>query len=326
MRGDLLVPKVSLKGFEPSTLGDNPPQKKIELRDRILKEIEQDLDDYRRKCSDKALALEVVFHVSEIKEQGSARDLDNMLKVLFDTLPDFIDGNKKVPGLGLIEDIHDNRIWQIDCTKKLVSEPADESIELTIFEWVHEKQAFALEDKVSRDMAFAKEKHRFQLRKDKKTEYWYHLKSVVENAKKLGLSNEEVLCAAWLHDTIEDTNTDFDDISEHFGIGVASIVAEVTKDKRLEEKTREQAYMAQLGSASLQAQAIKLCDIWANIEDIPTGYEKEARPKQAEKKIAYINAIRTGLIDNRDKIPQLDKTIDELNALLSLYGRSVSLS
>src|SRR6185503_9495535 len=141
-----------------------------------------------------------------------------------------------------------------------------------------------------------------------------------------GIADEDVLCAGWLHDTIEDTNTDFDDISEKFGIEVATIVASVTKDKRLEEKMREQTYAAQLSSASWQAQVIKLCDIWANIADIPNGYaQQEERVQQVDKKMAYLDVIKKGLRTNSYKIPQLDKGLDEVNSLLSLYGRSFSL-
>lgn len=74
-------------------------------------------------------------------------------------------------------------------------------------------------------MEFAKKKHAFQLRKDEKISYRVRLEQVVNNAKALGIKDNEILCAAWLHDTIEDTNTDYDDIAEKFSIEVAQIVA-----------------------------------------------------------------------------------------------------
>ena len=42
----------------------------------------------------------------------------------------------------------------------------------------------------------------------------------------------EIICAGWLHDTIEDTDTDFDAIKDRFGKNVAEIVVSVTKDNR----------------------------------------------------------------------------------------------
>jgi guanosine-3',5'-bis(diphosphate) 3'-pyrophosphohydrolase len=58
-------------------------------------------------------------------------------------------------------------------------------------------------------LEFAKKKHAFQLRKDEKTMYWVRLElQVVNNAKARGIKDNEILCAARLHDTIEDTNTE----------------------------------------------------------------------------------------------------------------------
>ena len=61
---------------------------------------------------------------------------------------------------------------------------------------------------------FAISKHKGQKRKDCKTPYWRHLDKVVQNLQKIGVKDDSVLCAGWLHDTIEDTATDYDDIYE----------------------------------------------------------------------------------------------------------------
>jgi (p)ppGpp synthase/HD superfamily hydrolase len=69
-----------------------------------------------------------------------------------------------------------------------------------------------LDSKVSQAKEFAKQKHACQLRKDGKTLYWVRLEQVANNAVALGIRDSDILCAAWLHDTIEDTNTDYDDM------------------------------------------------------------------------------------------------------------------
>ena len=79
---------------------------------------------------------------------------------------------------------------------------------------------------------FAKKKHAGQLRKNGQTTTFSHLQDVVKNLKKMKVINEDTICAAWLHDTIEDTDTDFDSIRQDFGIDVADIVVSVTKDNR----------------------------------------------------------------------------------------------
>ena len=111
------------------------------------------------------------------------------------------------------------------------------------------------------------------IRKDGKTLYWVHLQQVVENLKTIGIKDKEILCAGWLHDTIEDTDTDYDDLKKEFGDRVARIVAQVTKDKSLPEKEREQKFCDRLTTASWEAQAIKLCDLWANLADLESAYK-----------------------------------------------------
>ena len=51
--------------------------------------------------------------------------------------------------------------------------------------------------------------------------------------------DDATIAAAVLHDTVEDTTTDFDDLAERFGARVAGWVALLTKDKRLPDERRE---------------------------------------------------------------------------------------
>jgi (p)ppGpp synthase/HD superfamily hydrolase len=93
---------------------------------------------------------------------------------------------------------------------------------------------------------FAKDKHAGQFRDDDITPYWHHLRQVVHNLQTMGIEDESILCAGWLHDTIEDTDTNFDSISNSFGIQIANIVASVTKDTRLPKIQRDKNYQKQL--------------------------------------------------------------------------------
>lgn len=77
-------------------------------------------------------------------------------------------------------------------------------------------------------------------------------------------ADEVALAAALLHDTIEDTTTDFDDLARAFGEPVASIVAAVTKNMMLPEAQRETEYDARLSSADWRARLIKLADVYDN--------------------------------------------------------------
>ena len=103
------------------------------------------------------------------------------------------------------------------------------------------------------------------MRKDGTTSYSKHLEDVVNRLKSLGVIDSELLCAGWLHDTIEDTDTSFDDLYDQFGSRVAVLVSTLSKDMSLPRKKREQEYIKQLKEASFDAKLIKLCDISANL-------------------------------------------------------------
>src|SRR5438128_6484259 len=92
-------------------------------------------------------------------------------------------------------------------------------------------------------LAFAARAHQRKLRKDGATPYVSHVFRVCLVLRHVfGIDDGQALTAAALHDTLEDTDTDFDDLKGEFGDEVAGWVAALSKDKRLPEEQREQAY------------------------------------------------------------------------------------
>jgi len=139
---------------------------------------------------------------------------------------------------------------------------------------------------------FAKKKHTGQLRKNGKTETFSHLEDVVKNLKKMKVKDEDIICAGWLHDTIEDTDTDYDMIKDRFGKRVADIVVSVTKDNRLPKKDREAKYARDLRSSSVRAKVVKIADILANVNDAPNaGKNARWEKQQFVKKSKYWNYV-----------------------------------
>ena len=97
--------------------------------------------------------------------------------------------------------------------------------------------------------AFAGRVHGSQVRKDGATPYFSHpVRVALTLSCVFGESDEEVLAAALLHDVIEDCDTDYDDLHERFGATVADLVACVSKDMRMIEPEREEAYDRQLAA------------------------------------------------------------------------------
>jgi (p)ppGpp synthase/HD superfamily hydrolase len=117
---------------------------------------------------------------------------------------------------------------------------------------------------------FAKAKHAGMKRKDGVTDYFEHIKGVVNRLQNIGITDEEMLCTAWLHDTLEDTSTSFDELAQRFGKEVALLVLSLSKDQTLAKKQKEIQYVKQLKDAPWQAKIIKLCDIASNLKGLKT--------------------------------------------------------
>lgn len=127
---------------------------------------------------------------------------------------------------------------------------------------------------------FAAVKHKTQLRKDGITPYINHPINVAYIlTEEAGITDTDIIQAALLHDTVEDTDTTFKEIEELFGNRIKSIVAEVTDDKMLSKEIRKQAQIDNAACLSYEAKVIKLADKLSNLRDlettIPIGWSKE---------------------------------------------------
>ena len=172
----------------------------------------------------------------------------------------------------------------------------------------------------------AKKKHSGQLRKDGITTYSKHLEDVVGRLKSLGVVDEAILCAGWLHDTIEDTETSFEDLFAQFESEIAVLVLSLSKDMSFTRKKREQRYVKQLKLSSSNAKLIKLCDISANLSDLKN-YEasKSKKLRQVRKVRHYLVVIKNDLIENTD-YPKIITLLESINQSLKRFGqRPISL-
>jgi len=119
-------------------------------------------------------------------------------------------------------------------------------------------------------VAFAAEKHRDQRRKDADASPYINHPIALAHvlANEGGIQDLSVLCAAILHDTIEDTETTADELEVLFGSKVTSIVLEVTDDMSLEKHVRKQRQIEHASHISHEAKLVKLADKICNLRDI----------------------------------------------------------
>lgn len=163
---------------------------------------------------------------------------------------------------------------------------------------------------------FAQNKHKNQKRKDGVTPFFDHLESVVNRMKNLGITNEEVLSAAWLHDVIEHTDTTFDEINEIFGNTISVLVLSLTKNYNLPKKDIETQYVAQLKNSSIQSKLIKFCDVSSNLKSIQnSSLSKTQKNKQIKKLFFYLRVIKKEIIEIESTYPKIREIIDGVNTI-----------
>jgi (p)ppGpp synthase/HD superfamily hydrolase len=167
--------------------------------------------------------------------------------------------------------------------------------------------------------AFAARAHRHQLRKDGKTPYISHaVRVALTVTQTFGSDDPIALVSALLHDTIEDTTTDYDDLMERFGREIADTVAALTKNMALPEHDREREYDHRLAKAPWQARLVKLADTYDNFCDLETWPIDRQATKKRE---AYEKCLRAVALAKSDSQPAIRKAVAALKALIKPYER-----
>ena len=158
-------------------------------------------------------------------------------------------------------------------------------------------------------LAFAAERHSKQRRKDADASpYINHpiaLAQVLCN--EAGVEDAEVLAAAVLHDTIEDTKTTEDELTAAFGSVIASTVAEVTDNKLLAKQTRKELQVQHAPCLSERAKLVKLADKICNLRDVAATPPVDWPLEQRQAYFDWAKRVVDGL---RGAHPRLEAIFD----------------
>ena len=147
-------------------------------------------------------------------------------------------------------------------------------------------------------VAFAACKHRRQRRKDLEASPYINHPIALARVLSVeaGLSDPVLLSAAVLHDTLEDTETTYEELKERFGAGVAAVVLEVTDDQTLPKKERKRLQVAHAARLSRRAKLVKLADKICNVRDVaaspPASWPLRRRREYFDWARAVVKRIR----------------------------------
>lgn len=160
---------------------------------------------------------------------------------------------------------------------------------------------------------FAAIKHRDQRRKDADASPYINHPIALANVLRIegDITDAITLAAALLHDTIEDTETRYDELVAHFGKEVANVVMEVTDDKTLSKATRKQLQIDHASHSSPRARLVKLADKICNLRDLITSPPADWSTERIRAYFDWAGAVVAGL---RGSHPQLEAVFDGLMA------------
>ena len=136
-------------------------------------------------------------------------------------------------------------------------------------------------DLILRAVAFAAHKHRDQRRKDKEASPYINHPISLANVlwQEGGVRDAQVIAAALLHDTLEDTETSWQELRGEFGEEIADVVLEVTDTNWIKKAVRKRLQVARATHSSDRAKLVKLTDKICNVRDIA------AHPRSEERRV-----------------------------------------
>lgn len=181
-------------------------------------------------------------------------------------------------------------------------------------------------EKILKAIEFATKVHWGQKRKGKEMSYISHPLSVGLLLASAG-AEEDVIIAGILHDTIEDTETTYEEIEKLFGKKVADLVNDVTeKDKSLPWKERKEIALEELKVVGGESVLLKTADVLQNMDEQIADYKvlgdkmferfNAGKKDQLEKYIKLVEVIRRRKFENL-LLPPLEKRLLEIQSLWS---------
>jgi len=161
---------------------------------------------------------------------------------------------------------------------------------------------------VTNSQDLARLKHKDQKRLHSEVLYITHPANVVEILKRWGMDNDNIIAAAWLHDTLEDTDITEDEIIKTTNEYVLSLVKELTYDKKL-YSNKDEYIMAIATRGSFETNIIKLADRIHNTSD----FISQGDIKYAKKYFNKIEPIYIRIVNSNNHLTRCTNIINRIN-------------
>lgn len=125
------------------------------------------------------------------------------------------------------------------------------------------------------------------------------------------IADEQVIAAAILHDTIEETETTNEELRQHFGLTIAEVVEEVTNDRSTSMQERKRRQLEQAPQFSRRAKLIKLAEKICDLRDMADNPPPDLTVRQIQD---YFDWSKEVVDCMRGISPSLEVAFDEVYA------------
>ena len=141
---------------------------------------------------------------------------------------------------------------------------------------------------ITQALSLAAKYHAQQKRKSDNSPYVNHLIECIDLLVRIGrVEDVDELCAAILHDSLEDTAITLSMIREQLGDHILSLVKALTDDKSLSLAKRREKTIKKLPKMTDSVKRIKLADICSNVSSIPANWSK----KRVAEYFTWLNQV-----------------------------------
>ena len=187
---------------------------------------------------------------------------------------------------------------------------------------------------------FAKSKHAGKLNESGGS-YSIHLENVVSRLKSLGVVDQDTLCAGWLQDILEYTDTSFDELFEKFGRKISTLILSLTKTKlvidtsddstlsltkkrTVSKKQRQKEYGIKIKESEMDVKLIKLCDISTNLGNLKNQVISKTKKRRILKELRYyIIIIEKDLMQNT-RYPKAKILLENINENIKIQTQNMN--
>ena len=187
---------------------------------------------------------------------------------------------------------------------------------------------------------FAKLKHAGKLN-ESGVSYSNHLENVVSRLKSLGVVDQDVLCAGWLQDILEYTDTSFDELFEKFGRRISTLILSLTKTKlvidtsddstlsltkkrTISKKQRQKEYGIKIKESEIDVKLIKLCDISTNLGNLKNQVISKTKKRRILKELRYYTVIIEKDLIEETRYPKANTLLETINENIKIQTQNMN--